>query len=589
MFLSLVACIAGPTIIAVLARFAAGYKCTVVTGRSLGRGYLFLWAAAAVVAFVVIGILIGLCLKVNQLAPTAQTPFLKFGPPLLIAFVAVGVTVFSFHMRWLYRNRNSFFVLRNVRRAAIDQLILEVLKPYGLTAIPRRRMLLDSEWKLSSAVVKVGGLRGGPVCSVRVLGENRELREELVQKIGNALTAFAETAPPLRPLQFSLRTALAAMLLFGSAATLNWRWDPWARQFEFSHSGGITHLALSPDGQRIAGTTSQGAAYLWSLDSGEELGKLNTNTPNLFQVDFDSSGRTVMTANPTALWLWDGMTGQPLLSPFNSGNLAGRFSPDGNSLLTFASSGLAQVFKVKTGEQTAEIVHGGRWVRGVFSPDGRNVVTAGDDLLVHIWRWKDSVRDRDLEFKLDDRPKDLRFSPDGKILLAFTPSGTSYVWEYATGKCLYTFSQVNLSDAVFSPDGKYLLTLSNGGWPVWIRDTETGNSIHTLAGDGDLPKTIGWSPDGKQIIVGSQHDVEVWDAATFARTSRIPQTGLVTAAAFCADNRRIVVGASRLTLWIPRRTDGPYGVLALPELWTTILLAIAMLVSLWKDQRTEKL
>ncbi len=568
----------------VLARRFTGLRCTVVSGSSLTTAFRVVLGLAITVGVALIAGMVWMYVELYRTAAFSELAGKRLtleilGGAILLLYGFILYLVFK-----QYQKRDRYILIRNARRTDIEPVLLAQLKAYGLTQIPRLRLYYEQHWNLPGVQVRTMALFS--ICLLEVSGENAALCAEVQTKLLTALEAYAEAAPARQPFQFSLRSALLTVLLIGSAATLHWHWEPWVRQYEFRNDYDAGSVALSADGKTVATSSNLMPSYLRTVDTGAVLLKLRP--PAIFhRMEFDPGSRLLLTQGvDRTIRVLDAHSGAEQFVIKDTKDGAG-FSPDGTKVLIWSNTrGIAKIFNASTGEQITEIGHGRTWVRALFSPDSKSVITAGDDNIMHVWRVRDAVRDRDLEIKIDGLPV-LNFSPDGKLLLAFTPSGTAYMWEYATGKCVYTFSQANLEEAVFAPDSRYLLTRSQRGWPVWIWDTTTGNCIRTLTGDGDSPTSIGWSPDSRQIIVGSGSDVEIWDAVSFARTSRIPQigNGNITLAAFCPDNRRVVVGGSRLALWVPRRTDGPYGVLALPELWTTILLAIGMLVSLWKDQR----
>ena len=568
----------------VLARRVTGLRCTVVSGSSLTNAFRVVLGLAITVGVALIAGMVWMYVELYRTAAFSELAGKRLtleilGGAILLLYGFILYLVFK-----QYQKRDRYILIRNARRTDLESVLLAQLKAYGLTQIPRRQLYYEQHWNVPGVRVRTMALFS--ICLLEVSGENAALCAEVQSKLLTALEAYAEAAPARQPFQFSLRSALLTVLLIGSAATLHWHWEPWVRHYDFYNGSGTGCVDLSADGRLVATTTMElMPGYIRDVDTGATLARLNAPTV-LEHREFDPQGRLLLLKGADGtLRVLDAHSGAEQFALKNTRFSAG-FSPDSSKFLACNSAGIVKIFSTGSYEQIMEISHGRSGVRALFSPDSKSVITAGDDNIMHVWRVRDGVRDRDLEIKIDGLPV-LHFSPDGKLLLAFTPSGTAYMWEYATGKCVYTFSQANLEEAVFAPDSRYLLTRSQRGWPVWIWDTTTGNCIRTLTGDGDSPTSIGWSPDSRQIIVGSGSDVEIWDAVSFARTSRIPQigNGNITLAAFCPDNRRVVVGGSRLALWVPRRTDGPYGVLALPELWTTILLAIGMLVSLWKDQR----
>lgn len=581
MLLFVIATTVGSLLVWAFFRFRVSYRCHLVTGRELGRQYivgLVLLGVLSLSSLVPLYLVYFVMDSVSSLAPNELWPFLLIGGGglLMIAPFAVMLIV-------NYRKRERLFLVRNVRRGELDAVLMDVLKRFGLKEVPARRRILAQTWELSAARVVVRGATQVHIFSLEVCGENREVVAELKAQLAAALQSFVETARPLEPPQFSLRTALLAILLCGSAGTLYWHWDPWVKQFDFRGTFNVVRYAISANGRLAAFGTNAGSVQIWDLETGSKVAELSIHTANIEHLEFDARNALLLTAcSDGVVRIWDTKSGNERTTLIGGEGASGSFSPDGKKFVVFSNKkGEATVYDADSGESITRFKHGDSFVRALFSPDSQTLLTAGDDNMIHIWRLIGQTRERDLEGKIDSIPE-LSFSPDGKVLLAFVPGRAATAWEFGTGKCLYTFEQTNIIYTAFSPDSRYILTRSCTGWPVWVRDAATGNCIHTLTGDGGDPGGGTWSPDGQQIMVSTEEYLERWDAKTFRKLGSIPQrdAGVAT---YCPDNQHVLAGDSPISLWVRRRADG--SVLALPELWTTVLLAVALVWSFLRDQR----
>ncbi len=98
------------------------------------------------------------------------------------------------------------------------------------------------------------------------------------------------------------------------------RHSPRLRQL-WVHGAGIHHVALSPDGRRIASASADGTAAQWSLDSGERIGDLLRHTSRVYQVTFSPTGDLLATQEESGhTRLWDSASGRsrPLSLPHRS-------------------------------------------------------------------------------------------------------------------------------------------------------------------------------------------------------------------------------------------------------------------------------
>jgi WD40 repeat protein len=102
-----------------------------------------------------------------------------------------------------------------------------------------------------------------------------------------------------------------------------------------------------------------------------------------------------------------------------------------------------------------------------------------------------------------------RLSPDGKTLATGSADNTVILWDWKTGKELYTLLAHSWSvvAVAFSPDGETLISAS---WDKTIKlwQVSTGQEIATLTGHLDSVSAVAISPSG-QIIASASKDKTV--------------------------------------------------------------------------------
>lgn len=176
----------------------------------------------------------------------------------------------------------------------------------------------------------------------------------------------------LLSIRFSLRTLLCFVLLIASAATLWWRWSPWARQHTLrGHSETVVAASFSPDGTRIATACSDFSVYIWDSGSGEKLLQLRgahrfSGFPSL---GFSSDGRRVIATGFDDKQAWDAISGEKLevnaddeqhilkftLKAGNEG-IPTAFSPDGRRMVLLGFNRTAQVWEKRREDTTLGVL-----------------------------------------------------------------------------------------------------------------------------------------------------------------------------------------------------------------------------------------
>ena len=121
----------------------------------------------------------------------------------------------------------------------------------------------------------------------------------------------------------------------------------------------------------------------------------------------------------------------------------------------------------------------------------------------------------------------MAFSPDGKKIAAGLSYGTLNVWDIDTRRHLRTIiGQGYVSSVAFSPDGKNVISGSDRTIRFW--DVDTGQHLRALIGHTSSVISVVFSPDGKTIASGSiDGTVLLWDVTPSQLPEDINKDGVV--------------------------------------------------------------
>jgi WD40 repeat protein/DNA-binding SARP family transcriptional activator len=253
-----------------------------------------------------------------------------------------------------------------------------------------------------------------------------------------------------------------------------------SRRIPVSPGRQVSAVALAPDGQTVAATTSDGHLRFADLRDLRRLGALQpAYSDAAWSLNFSGDGRWLATAGfPTStsppLQLWNvrrrRVANTSLLSPPYAVPSDVTFSPDGRKLAAAVTDEMGtgsalEILAVPSLEQLTKIpTPVGTSVR--FSPDGRLLLFG--DVQGRVWRFDTRTwrpRGRPL-LAHTGAVTTLNFSPDGQKLATTSDDGTTRLWDVPsgrpTGTALPGFAQRYVA-AAFVDGGTHLVTLDDNG------------------------------------------------------------------------------------------------------------------------------
>lgn len=442
--------------------------------------------------------------------------------------------------KWVARNKGT--------AAALAGLVLLILGASTLFAWQQRRQLRE----LRRAQVQIE--------EARLLAE----RNEHLARDSEQAAITSEREARRKSYVANVLAADASLRVFEAQearrslelcdATLRgWEWGHLKLRSDVSentltgHTGKVTCVAYSPDGQRIASGSEDHTVILWNAATCERLFLLPGSTEAVRALAFSADGSHIAAASADELVrVWDSMSSRLVATVIgHEGAVTSlAFSPDGRRLVTGSTDQTARVWDASTGQPVGKPLEHEHAVNSVtFDPLGKMISTGADDA-VRLWDANASTLLRQLDTE-GHESYTVAFSPDGSRIASGGADRMIRIWDVQSGNGLSPF--VGHTDLIYSiafeHDGPRLVSGSfDRSVRVW--DAATGAGISVLLGHADQVRCVAFAPGGEYVASGSNDGtVRLWrpDGGKAVQSFRAGERW--SAVAFAPDGKRLVAGS----------------------------------------------
>jgi WD40 repeat protein len=325
--------------------------------------------------------------------------------------------------------------------------------------------------------------------------------------------------------------------------------------------GDVRQIAVSID-QRFMATAGQGGAFLWNLQTGELLERLETDWA-VTALAFSPNSQLLLGASRTTILSWDTASGRHVR------NYAGHngeinhleFFPDGKMFVSASADNTARIWSVESAEELHSVrTPGSPIIVATISPDGQALATL-DTFLTNCVKLWDITSEAQVGFlpKTNWTAQRLAFTPSGEVVTA-APDRSVILWDIDPVQQIHRFEGVSGSATIvldaWNPDPSTLAAACNDG-TVYVWNLNTAELLHRLSGD---PAIAVVGIGGSSLIVVGHLDYNLrlreLPAGQVLRTFVGHTTSTHTALAFSPDGRYVLSGGTEAATRLWNRQTG---------------------------------
>ncbi|KAL2012056.1 hypothetical protein VTN00DRAFT_4774 [Thermoascus crustaceus] len=295
------------------------------------------------------------------------------------------------------------------------------------------------------------------------------------------------------------------------------------------HLRGVSQVKFSPDGSMIASGGADCAVKVWDTLTGKLIHTFEGHLAGISTVAWSPDGETIASgSDDKSIRLWNVLTGKAHPIPFIGHHnyvYAIAFSPKGNMLVSGSYDEAVFLWDVRSARVMRSLPAHSDPVAGIdVVYDGTLIASCAGDGLIRIWDTMTGQCLRTLVHEDNPPVTAVRFSPNGKFVLAWTLDNCVRLWDYVEGRCIKTYQgHVNRK---YSLSGGFGVYGAPGGKPeafavsgsedgaVLCWDVVSKKTLQRIEGHTDVVLCVDTCKVGDRRLMvscGLDRTVRIWE------------------------------------------------------------------------------
>ncbi|KAJ7356496.1 WD40-repeat-containing domain protein [Mycena albidolilacea] len=304
------------------------------------------------------------------------------------------------------------------------------------------------------------------------------------------------------------------------------------------HRDGVTCLAISPDGRKLASASKDTFVRIWDVEIGHCILETAGHTTPVLSVAFSPDGsQLVSAAEDGPIRVWDVQTGLTLVQFVGHSGAVNSvvYTTDGERVVPGSKDLTIRIWSIETANlKSFPFLHLGHisTLSTVFTLDASRITIGRWDRQVNIWNTSTGVAETTLYHR--GYASSVAFSPDGSLVASGCGDGLIRIWKVSSGKLLGELDKHPMDSevraVVFSADGRRLFSASADA-TIRVWSMFDGSPRHKLSwrsssrrqqqkdhevGHSAPVKFVAFSADERWLVSSSGRcstsgDVLVWD------------------------------------------------------------------------------